>query len=62
MDQLSYMLLKRYHPQRLEAELKREQLQKSLHERLPVVSKSIIEQVTQGMNLDELAALLNSLA
>ena len=62
MDQLSHMLLKRYHPQRLEAELKREQLQKSLHERLPVVSKSIIEQVTQGMNLDELAALLNSLA
>jgi len=62
MDQLSILLLKRYHPQRLEAELKREQLQKSLHERLPVVSKSIIEQVTQGMNLDELAALLNSLA
>lgn len=62
MDQLSIMLLKRYHPQRLEEELKREQLQKSLHERLPVVSKSIIEQVTQGMSLDELASLLNSLA
>lgn len=61
MDQLSILLLKRYHPQRLEEELKREQLQKSLHERLPVVSKSIIEQVTQGMSLDELAALLNSL-
>lgn len=62
MDQLSYMLLKRYHPQRLEEELKREQLQKSLHERLPVVSKCIIEQVTQGMSLDDLAALLNSLS
>lgn len=62
MDQLSIMLLKRYHPQRLEEELKREQLQKSLHERLPVVSKSIVEQATQGMSLDELASLLNSLA
>ncbi len=62
MDQLSIMLLKRYHPQRLEEELKREQLQKSLQERLPVVSESIIVQVTQGMSLDELASLLNSLA
>lgn len=61
MDQLSIMLLKRYHPQRLEEELKREQLQKSLHERLPVVSKRIIEQITQGMGLDELKSLLNSL-
>ena len=62
MDQLSIMLLKRYHPQRLEEELQREQLQKSLHKRLPEVSASIIEQVTQGMKLDELASLLNSLA
>lgn len=62
MDQLSIMLLKRYHPQRLEEELKREQLQKFLQERLPVVSESIIVQVTQGMSLDELASLLNSLA
>ena len=61
MDQLTHMLLKRYHPQRLEAELQREQLQKSLHKRLPEVSESVIEQVAQGMSLDELAALLNSL-
>ena len=61
MDQLSMMLLKRYHPERLEEELQREQLQKCLHERLPEVSEITIEQVTQGMKLDELVALLNSL-
>ena len=61
MDQLSHMLLKRYHPQRLEEELQREHLQKSLQERFPVVSESIIEQVTQGKSLEELSALINLL-